>query len=729
MAKFKLAFGIHNHQPVGNFAAVFDDAHHKAYLPFLELLSEHPSIRISLHQSGILWDWQKSTHSEFFQLVGQLVDRGQVELMTGGFYEPILISIPRDDAIGQIDMLDGFLKDHFGAETKGLWLTERIWEPHLPKLLSDAGVEYLPVDDTHFLYAGLDPDELTGPFVTESEGQSVTLLPIQKRLRYLLPFGRVDEVINELRAQAEQRPDGWAVYADDGEKFGVWPGTHEHCYRDGWLRNFFTAVEQNSDWLEVVPLEEAAAARVVGRAYLPSASYEEMLHWALPPAAYLEYESFEDWLKSCGKHQQYGRFVRGGHWRGFLSKYDESNLMHKKMLRISHQLAALQDTPDIDRAGLTAARNHLYASQCNCPYWHGVFGGLYLPHLRQGVYRHMVKGARLVRALSGAERPSLETADYDGDKQIEVVFESDKISAVVKPERGGTLLELCLNEHDFNVTDTLTRRREGYHLKLDQATTDRNADGSSSIHDLVLAKEEGLKDHLVDDWYLKRCFIDHFFAHDVDLTRFKTSRYREEGDFILEPYEFELDARNLTATLYRDGFVRRPDGEFPVRVQKRYRFGEDGNALSVEYALSSDHPGGVEVEFAVENNFNFQAGHAVDRYLTIDGSPAEEPFLDAIGSHRGAGSVGMVDEYHQVAVVIDSSLPADIWNLPIFTVSLSEGGFERVYQGTTLVHRFKLKLESRPVHLKFDVKAGALSDVSVSGVEQLTDKEATTGRK
>jgi alpha-amylase/alpha-mannosidase (GH57 family) len=180
MSRFKLAFGIHNHQPVGNFTAVFEEAHQKSYLPFLKLMSEHPSFRFSLHQSGILWDWQKATHSEYFELVGSMVDSGQMELMTGGFYEPILTSIPERDALGQIARLTEYLHSHFGIRPEGLWLTERIWEPHLPKLLATAGVQYLPVDDTHFIYAGFEQAQLTGPFVTENEGKTVILLPIQK---------------------------------------------------------------------------------------------------------------------------------------------------------------------------------------------------------------------------------------------------------------------------------------------------------------------------------------------------------------------------------------------------------------------------------------------------------------------------------------------------------------------------------------------------------------------
>jgi len=76
MSKFKLAFGIHNHQPVGNFEHVFESAHSQAYFPFLKLVSSHKNFRMSLHQSGILWNWQKEHRPEYLKLVGQLVKNG-----------------------------------------------------------------------------------------------------------------------------------------------------------------------------------------------------------------------------------------------------------------------------------------------------------------------------------------------------------------------------------------------------------------------------------------------------------------------------------------------------------------------------------------------------------------------------------------------------------------------------------------------------------------------------
>ncbi len=384
MTKFKLALGLHNHQPVGNFDSIFQKAHQDAYAPFLELLEKFENIRLSLHQSGILWDWQEKHHPKYLALVKDLVERGRIELMTGGFYEPILPSIPDRDKLGQISLLNNYIKERFNVECSGLWLTERVWEPHLPKTLHQAGVRYLPIDDTHFLYTGLELDDLKGVFITEEEGFAIKLLPIQKKLRYLIPFGTVTKVIDELKRQADKNGGGMAVYADDGEKFGVWPKTHQHCFDDGWLEDFFDALARNSDWLEVCTLGEAAQSEPVGRADLPTASYAEMLHWSLPPKAFVEYEEFETWLKEQDKLEKYGRFLRGGHWRGFLAKYDEANLMHKRMLAVSDRLKHFTVKNPKKTDIISRAREHLYAGQCNCPYWHGVFGGMYLTPFAPG---------------------------------------------------------------------------------------------------------------------------------------------------------------------------------------------------------------------------------------------------------------------------------------------------------------------------------------------------------
>ncbi len=105
MNEVNLAIGIHNHQPVGNFDFVFEDAYQKAYVPFLGLLERHPKIRIAQHYSGILFNWLMKHKPEFIPRLKKLVDAGQIEMMTGGFYEPIMSVIPYGDKIGQIKKL------------------------------------------------------------------------------------------------------------------------------------------------------------------------------------------------------------------------------------------------------------------------------------------------------------------------------------------------------------------------------------------------------------------------------------------------------------------------------------------------------------------------------------------------------------------------------------------------------------------------------------------------
>src|SRR5207247_3538975 len=105
-----------------------------------------------------------------------LVSNEQVELLGGGYYEPILISIPDRDKLAQLNKMSAYLEQHFGSKPQGMWLTERVWEPDLPESLAAAGVAYTLTDDTHFLNAGLDPEELFGDYLAESNGAPVRVI-------------------------------------------------------------------------------------------------------------------------------------------------------------------------------------------------------------------------------------------------------------------------------------------------------------------------------------------------------------------------------------------------------------------------------------------------------------------------------------------------------------------------------------------------------------------------
>jgi alpha-amylase len=694
--KFKLAFALHNHQPVGNFSAVFEEAHTKCYQAFLELVKKYPSIEFSLHQSGILWNWQKEHHPDFFTLIGEMVDSGQVELLSGAFYEPILPVIPDRDKIGQIQMLTGFLQDHFEVTPRGMWLAERIWEPHLPNIINECGIRYLPLDDTHFKYAGLKEEQLYGTYVTEEAGKTVTLMPILEKLRYLIPFGEPEKVIDFLSQAASRHPGGLAIYADDGEKFGIWPDTHKHCYLDGWLEKFFTLLEKNSDWLEVISLGKAVEeSKPIGRIYLPTASYSEMLHWALPSDGYTDYEDFESELKESGLYENYGHFVRGGHWRGFLAKYPEANLMHKKMLAVSDLFEKVRSIPGIDNNELENARELLYAGQCNCPYWHGVFGGLYLPHLRWAIYRKLVKAEKILRRLSGT-KVYAGFDDFDRDGYNDIALGGENLSMVICPNRGGQIVELVSIDNHLNFADCLTRREEGYHRKLIEMKSKTDDESTKSIHDIVAAKEEGLDRLLVYDWHLRRPLTDHFLADGTTVEKFMTGKYYELGDFILEPFEtgFVENDYDYQVTLTRRGHVWQGDFHCSMKLEKLITFPKRGNIIEIQYRLVQNNLEIMPINFGVEFDFNLLAPVAEDRYALIDGKCPKESNLAAVGEAVQASKIEYLDENQKVGIQIASDQSAKIWRLPIYTVSLSEAGFEKVFQGNCTMFVFDCALRS-----------------------------------
>jgi len=709
--KFKLAFALHNHQPVGNFPHIFEQAHKKCYVPFLELIKKYPGIRFSLHQSGILWDWQEKNHPEFFDLVRELVDGGRMELLTGGFYEPILSSIPERDKIGQIDMLTGYLKRHFGVDPKGMWLAERVWEPHLPKAIHECGVRYLAIDDTHFKYAGLRDDQFYGTYVTEEEGKSVTLLPILERLRYLIPFGTPEEVIEFLAKAAQEHPGGLAIYADDGEKFGIWPNTYRHVYQDGWLKRFFALLEESSDWLEVIGLGEAVRrTRPLDRVYLPTASYSEMLHWALPPDSFVAYEEFEDKLKEFDLYETYGRFVRGGHWRGFLAKYPESNLMHKKMLAVSELFDTASKLPDIDSSRLDKARDLLFAGQCNCPFWHGVFGGLYLPHLRQTIYARLIEAETILRRLT-QRVVYIAEEDRNRDGYDDIVLGGEYLSMVLAPAHGGRIVELDLLENNVNIADCLTRRREGYHKRLLKAQAESDDSKTESIHDMVVTKEKGLEKLLVDDWYLRRPLADHFLGEGTTIADFLAGQYSELGDFILEPFETKCsDEKNsFRVDMTRDGHFWHGDFHCPLRLTKKVTFPKKGNTVNIEYCISQSGLEILPITFGVEFDFNLLAPDADDRYVLIDGERPKKSELAATDETSRVSSVSLIDEWQKIGLHIETTIPGRLWRMPINTVSLSEGGFEKVFQGTCAVFVIEksLRLDEK-FEISFELTAGPL---------------------
>ena len=636
----RFVFGVHQHQPVGNFGYVFEEHTRDVYLPLLKALADRDFFPIVMHLSGPLLEWLESSHSKYLDMVGELAAAGKIEMLLSGYYEPLLAALPRTDRVEQILWMREAIQSRFGVSATGLWLTERVWEPELAADLADAGVRYVLVDDRHFLVTGFERHQLHVPWRTESDGKYVDVLAIDERLRYLIPFrppSEIAEYVRDLRAAGH----GLAVFADDGEKFGGWPGTREWVYDKGWLRDFLNTMESLvasgeitlstcTDALDAVPSG--------GLAYLPTASYREMEGWSLPPTAAIRLGELEAELGADRIAGEDGAFIRGGHWRNFLAKYSESNRAHKKMMALSALCRRRGDPEDVRRA--------IGRAQCNDASWHGVFGGLYLPHLREAVWLNL---AHAERELRRTEKLTAQVLDFDADGSDEVWVHSAYFSAVVAPARGGAVVEYTIFEDGINYADVLTRRREAYHDEaLAQAARKATADkpddqGMASIHELEHAMT--LIERPAIDLDDRAFFVDRILGADVTPDRHARADYTPLKSWARSRLDFnvieEKDAVEVVCT---------GDG-----VEKRIRFSENGE-IAVSWTWDPS---------AFEANARFASEISLFRPLGIVGSPA-----------------------------------ATTWTAPVETVSKSEKGLDRTVQGESVTLLWNASLGGAGVRVR-----------------------------
>ncbi len=635
-----LLLGVHAHQPVGNFPEVIEDAHQRCYKPFLEILHAYPDFRFAAHFSGWLLDWLRERHPADMDLLARMVRRGQVELFSSGDTEPVLAAIPQRDRVGQLATLNAKLAAWTDVTAHGAWLTERVWESSVVPALVATGIRYVTVDDYHFFCTGKAANELDGFFSTEEDGQRLDLFPISEALRYRLPFSPAHEVVGYLENLADQGHAA-AIYFDDIEKFGIWPETHDWVYHRGWLKALIEGVLTSPKIRTATYADFHARHHTRGVVYLPTTSYSEMNEWTLPMPAAATYSQLLASEKAAGHGDRHRPFIRGGIWRNFLSRYPEANWMHKRMQALSARLAALPAAP----AELTA---NLYRAQANDAYWHGMFGGLYLPHLRHAVWRNIVALEARLDALQ--PRPARVAVDLDFDGKTETLAHNAQVQIAVRDDGLAAAHELVSYPLAHNFGDTLRRYHEHYHDKIASTPSEHHGEGIASAHDIVRFKHPVSADDIVPDPLPRALWLD-------DLDGAALTDYAP-----LAPASLQFSRPGMVKTFALEGATATVTWQCS---------GLAGQRLTTRLNLAMPSCDGF-----------------LGRYVLADGSipggfgqPLELAEASALTLEDGVLG-GRLD--------LQTSFSAQISGRPQQTVSQSEAGFEKIMQAAEIAFSWRI---------------------------------------
>jgi alpha-amylase/alpha-mannosidase (GH57 family) len=634
--KVSLLFGVHAHQPAGNFEHVIDDAHARCYKPFLETVYRYPDFKVAVHFSGWLLDYLLQRYPADMARLGEMVARGQVEMFGGGYTEPVLAAIPERDRRSQLAALSDRLEAAFGSRPEGAWLTERVWESAVGPALSDSGIRYVTVDDYHFLCAGKHARELSGHFTTEEGGVRLDLFPISEALRYRIPFSTAHDTILHLESRATGENPA-AIYFDDIEKLGIWPETYQWVYEKQWLKQFIEGVLASPVIESAHYRDFHARSRTRGVVYLPATSYIEMNEWTLDAD---HADVFAALVRQEKDHQRYDRtkpFLRGGIWRNFLSRYAESNWMHKRMQQLSARVA------DLGNVATARMRELLHLAQANDAYWHGLFGGIYLPHLRRAIWNALVE---LEALLDKVTPRGAAVLDLDFDGCDEFFLGNEMLQAVIRDDGFGAIHELDAYRLQHNFGDTLARRSEHYYRKIREdrgAQGEHSGAGIASAHDRVNFRHPVSAEDLIPDAVGRVLFADRQNG--------QTLRYGRPA------------VRGTCAELFSSGISK------SISI--------DGNMLTVEYKLDvASAPLETEINLAMPSCDGFLGRYVVDG--EVPGGFGQSY------TWEGIKTLTLEDRVLHGRIVLTCNEPVAVSASPHQTVSQSEDGFEKIMQAVTL---------------------------------------------
>jgi hypothetical protein len=196
-----------------------------------------------------------------------------------------------------------------------------------------------------------------------------------------------------------------------------------------------------------------------------------------------------------------------------------------------------------------------------------------------------------------------------------------------------------------------------------------------SIHDRVVAKEHGLERYLVVDPHPRRSFVTSF----GDLSSPELlMRVPADGSTVSWPgwrdYSVPADVKAVA-----NGVQGRLQDWFGM--EKTITGTDSGLAFGVR-SLQLPPNLSADDRLWVEFNFTLLTDSADDRWLSVDGAHYRPDMAIALDQ---ASETALHDGWQGISLRLTSARPCRLMSYPVYTVSNSEGGFERTYQGTCIM--------------------------------------------
>jgi len=526
MTKPNLVLGTTNSVPVGTTDAEIETIYQESFKPLLRSLYKNEKIPFTLHYTGHLLKWLERHHSEYIDVLVEMVQRKQIELLGGGFYDAILALIPRPDRIGQVESMTTLLRKRFRRRARGVWITGGVWEASLPGTLKTCGIDYAFVDDRLFRDSGLSDADLNRPRLTEDQGKTLIIFPVCGELDSISRDGKPEDAVEFIRKRSKG-PQTFLTMIQDGCVYREGSGRPRPGeVRVSWLENFLDLLTASESVQISLPYRLLRTYQPRERIYFPS----------------------------------------GIEHLRMLTTSVERNLLYSKM-QYTHVLV---NQIRGDRYRRQAAREELWKGQSHSAYWADGEMGIMNNRLRKEAYRSLIEAEKSTRER-GIFSPAVVMIDFDMDGINEYLYQGQSFNAYIH-QRGAQVFELDNLSSPWNYLDTIGATKDSSASR--NAFVDHIMDPELELDDFASGKTGDLADFPSLDYQ-----TDEVRREGKKLEFHATSDVQGVPVRLDKRYSFKKNAITVGCTILNNG-ERELNAVFASEINLSF-LSQDADALRV----------------------------------------------------------------------------------------------------------------------------------------------------
>lgn len=582
----RICFGLKSSLIDSAHSDALEKEYQKIYKPLAKFLYSHSLFRLFFSFNGPQLEFYRKKHPEFIELLQKLIERKQIEILGGGYYEPVFPLLYPRDRSGQIELLSSSIRESVGKRPRGMSLCASIWDSSLLPCFSTCGMEFVLLDESL-----VPPGKNTFvPLIMSDKGKSLAILPVENSLKPLQNRSVSDFLTDiELTVKKSRRNAEESVRTLD--KIITLQFSQQEIFallESGWLEKFSDELE-NETYSSDVPASIVKNTVVFQPVFIAAGMSGEIAQWAITP------------YKPMKMQKSFPVTIYD-----FLQLYPQSRALYDRMMYVS----MLVNQSHGDKIRKKTAREKLWESQNGNSFICTANGAFVNSSYRQNSFKNLAEAEKIVRECNEFEE-SVSSFDYNGDGLNEYIIRMQNYFSVVHPV-GGAIREFDLLQTSGNYADNLSRIEEF----------------------------EGCNDN-----YERGLFVDHIFSED-EFADYLLNKPTGNGVFSKMIYsESRFSSQHKEIQFSVNALFKNKQ-----QISLRKKILATSSGLMIQYILKNESESPLNAKFAVESsfaqtNFNEQDFNAYKLEILTDGQKTEIDTKSSSKELNGSGKLSNVEGF------------------------------------------------------------------------------------